>query len=178
MLEETEAADSVPTSSAPLPELTLGSEAGTAAEEQSSEPSAAVNIRGRLDRFGVAMGTGRRKTSVARVRIRPGSGAFTVNDRPLENFFLMERDRNAVMAPLKAVEQLGAVDVWVQVKGGGTTGQAGAVLLGVARAMEALNPALHTKLATGGFLTRDDRAVERKKYGRKKARRSFQFSKR
>jgi small subunit ribosomal protein S9 len=142
------------------------------------EPQAPVIRRGKLDRFGVAMGTGRRKTAVARVRLKSGNGAFEVNGRPLDEFFCTERDRILVQAPLKAAEKLGQVDVWVRVNGGGTTGQAGAIILGIARALEAINPNLHGVLAEGGYLTRDSRMVERKKYGHKKSRRSFQFSKR
>jgi small subunit ribosomal protein S9 len=135
-------------------------------------------VRGRIDRFGVAMGTGRRKTAVARVRIKNGSGKMTVNGRSLEDFFRIERDRAMIEQPLRATDMLGKVDVWVRVDGGGTTGQTGALVLGIARALQVLNPGLHGSLATGGFLTRDGRMVERKKYGKKKARRSFQFSKR
>jgi small subunit ribosomal protein S9 len=143
-----------------------------------TEPQAPVIRRGKLDRFGVAMGTGRRKTAVARVRLRGGNGAFTVNGRPMEEFFCTERDRLQVQAPLRVTEKLGQLDVWVRVNGGGTTGQAGAIILGIARALEAINPSLHSVLADGGYLTRDSRMVERKKYGHKKSRRSFQFSKR
>jgi small subunit ribosomal protein S9 len=96
----------------------------------------------------------------------------------LDEFFCGERDRATVESPLRATEKLGQVDVWVRVKGGGTTGQAGAILLGIARALEAMNPSLHGVLSDGGFMTRDSRMVERKHYGYKKARRSFQFSKR
>ncbi|MEX0716078.1 MAG: 30S ribosomal protein S9 [Planctomycetaceae bacterium] len=124
------------------------------------------------------MGTGRRKTSVARVRLRPGTGESNVNGKPLEEYFRVERDRLLIEAPLKAAGQLGKVDVWVKVEGGGTTGQTGAIILGIARALEALNPEVHYALSEGGFLTRDGRMVERKKYGLKKARKSFQFSKR
>lgn len=164
------------TSTAVPGELTFAQEA--AAPAAVVEPQAPVIRRGKLDRFGVAMGTGRRKTAVARVRLKPGNGAFEVNGRPMEEFFCIERDRTSVQAPLRAAEKLGAVDVWVRVNGGGTTGQAGAIVLGIARALEALNPTLHSLLAEGGYLTRDSRMVERKKYGHKKSRRSFQFSKR
>lgn len=155
--------------------LTLGSGAPADAEQ---EPAVAPTIRGKLDRFGTAMGTGRRKTSVARVRIRPGDGKLTINGRALEDYCRVERDRRMIEAPLQATEQHGKVDVWVRVNGGGTTGQAGAIVLGIARALEAMNPSLHHTLSTGGYLTRDGRMVERKKYGFKKARKSFQFSKR
>lgn len=164
---------------APTPapnELTFNQE--TAAPVTPVEPAAPVIRRGKLDRFGVAMGTGRRKTSVARVRLKAGNGEFVVNGRKMEEFFCIERDQTLVQAPLKAAEKLGQLDVWVRVNGGGTTGQAGAIVLGIARALEAINPGLHSALADGGYLTRDSRMVERKKYGHKKSRRSFQFSKR
>jgi small subunit ribosomal protein S9 len=159
-----------------LPELTIGS--GAPAGEEFRDPNYSPVIRGRVDRFGVAMGTGRRKTAVARVRVRQGSGQLTINERTLDDFFRVERDRLMIEAPLRAADMQGKVDVWVRVDGGGTTGQAGAVVLGIARALQALNPDLHHTLSDGGFLTRDSRMVERKKYGKKKARRSFQFSKR
>jgi small subunit ribosomal protein S9 len=135
-------------------------------------------IRGKIDRHGVAIGTGRRKSSVARVRIVDGDGAMVINGRTLDNYFQIERDRLLIEAPLKATETFGTVDVWVRVNGGGLTGQAGAIVLGIARALQAKNPDLHEALSDGGYLTRDGRMVERKKYGYKKARKSFQFSKR
>ena len=123
-------------------------------------------------------GTGRRKTSVARVRIRAGTGKFEINKRPFEKYFTEDKDRADVLAPLKATETFGKVDVFVNVQGGGFTGQAGAVLLGVARALKTANAEYEAALRAGGYLTRDSRMVERKKYGRSGARRSFQFSKR
>jgi small subunit ribosomal protein S9 len=123
-------------------------------------------------------GTGRRKRSVCRVRLRAGTGKFLVNNREVEKYFTSDRDRNDVIAPLKATGTLGKVDVFVNASGGGMTGQAGATMLGVARALNAANPELHGVLSSGGYLTRDSRMVERKKYGRRGARRSFQFSKR
>lgn len=110
--------------------------------------------------------------------MRAGTGKFEVNKRPLDNFFTQERDRTDALAPLKATETHGKVDVFVNVKGGGVTGQAGAIVLGVARALKAANPEYDDVLRAGGYLTRDSRMVERKKYGRRGARRSFQFSKR
>ena len=157
-----------------LPELTLGDGAPAEAEEL----VAPLIVRGKIDRFGVAMGTGRRKTSVARVRIKDGNGEFVVNGKPFEEFFCVERDRKMVQEALTITEMRDKVDVWVRVNGGGTTGQTGAVILGVARALQVKDPSLHHVLASGGYLTRDDRMVERKKYGRRKARRGFQFSKR
>ena len=137
-----------------------------------------VKIHGKLDRNGVAIGTGRRKTSVARVRLKPGNGATSINGRKLEEYFNNIRDLQMIEAPLRATEKLGQVDLWVRVSGGGTTGQTGAIVMGIARALEALNPTLHALLSENGFLTRDSRMVERKKYGFKKARRSPQYSKR
>ncbi len=170
--EEAQAAEPV----AATPELTLGS--GAPADVDEEQPHAKPVTRGKVDRFGVATGTGRRKTSVARVRIKDGTGAFMINGRPVEQYFSIERDRKMVEAPLRAAEAHGKVDVWVRVGGGGTTGQTGAIVLGVARALQVKEPALHRVLSDGGYLTRDDRMVERKKYGLRKARRSFQFSKR
>lgn len=155
--------------------LTLGGEAEVEVEAQNRP---APVIRGKLDRHGVAIGTGRRKTAVARVRISDGTGKILINEREMKEYFPLERDQNMILAPLSATESTGTVDVWVRVTGGGPTGQTGAVVLGIARALEGRNPALHAKLSEDGFLTRDGRMVERKKYGHKKARKSFQFSKR
>jgi small subunit ribosomal protein S9 len=156
------------------PVLDIGSQAAAAAAEPQAEPV----VRGRLDKFGVAMGTGRRKTAVARVRISDGDGGFTVNEREMTAYFPLERDQQMILAPLRATDMQNKVSIWVRVHGGGPTGQTGAVVLGVARALEVKKPSLHSVLSDGGYLTRDGRMVERKKYGKKKARRSFQFSKR
>lgn len=158
-----------------LPELTIG--AGAPADEV-AVASVPTIVRGKVDKDGTAIGTGRRKTSVARVRIKDGDGKFTVNGRDFSEYFSTERDQKMIQEPLNATETRGSVDVWVRVNGGGTTGQTGAIVLGIARALEARNESLHHTLSSGGFLSRDDRMVERKKYGRRKARRSFQFSKR
>jgi small subunit ribosomal protein S9 len=123
-------------------------------------------------------GTGRRKSAVARVRIKPGSGKFTVNKKELKDYFNREQDRKAVIAPLKAVNAEQSFDVFINVKGGGTTGQAGASLLGVARALKNYDQHFVQALRDGGHLTRDPRMVERKKPGQRGARRRFQFSKR
>jgi small subunit ribosomal protein S9 len=122
--------------------------------------------------------TGRRKKAVARVILRPGSGAFTVNRRPFDNFFQAEALRLEVRQPLVATETEGQFDLMIFVRGGGVHGQAGAARHGIARALLAFNPELRAKLRQGGFLTRDPRAKERKKYGQKGARKRFQFSKR
>ncbi len=161
--------------SSTLPELTIGSAAAASAV---ADPAYQLTIRGKIDRFGVAMGTGRRKTSVARVRIKEGTGQFVINGRAMEEYLRIERDRESVMVPLNVVGKVGQVDISIRVQGGGTTGQAGAIILGIARALQGMNPAWHHQLADAGLLTRDDRMVERKKYGFKKARKSFQFSKR
>jgi small subunit ribosomal protein S9 len=153
--------------------LTIGQE--TPEEPKVRLPS---RLRGRQLPDGTVVATGRRKTAVARVRLKKGNGQAVVNDRPLEDFFRIERDRMLIAAPLKACNLEGQYDLWVRVGGGGISGQAGAIVLGIARCLQTIQPELHGTLSDGGFLTRDDRMVERKKYGHRKARRSFQFSKR
>jgi small subunit ribosomal protein S9 len=123
-------------------------------------------------------GVGRRKAAVARVRIRPGDGKFFVNKRPYDEYLTEERDRNDLMAVLQRTKTTGAVDVHVTVRGGGYTGQAGAIVLGLGRALFKYDESLEPILRDNGFLTRDPRKVERKKYGQPGARRRFQFSKR
>lgn len=127
---------------------------------------------------GDALGTGRRKSSVARVRVRAGSGKITVNSKPLAEYFVNEQHQNAVKSTLVAVEHSDSVDVLVRVNGGGMTGQSGAVRMGLARALVSYNESLHESLRDGGFLTRDSRMKERKKPGLRGARRGVQFSKR
>ena len=127
---------------------------------------------------GDALGTGRRKTSVARVRIRQGSGKITVNNRALDEFFCNEQDQKKLVETLKAVEAVSSVDCIITVNGGGTTGQAGACRMGMARALVAYNSEFFSPLRDGGFLTRDARMKERKKCGLHGARRGTQFSKR
>ena len=123
------------------------------------------------------LGTGRRKSAVARVRVRAGQGRISVNNREFEEFFRSVALRNAVLAPL-ATEKRESVDVVITVYGGGTTGQADACKLGIARALKEYDPECEAVLREKSLLTRDAREVERKKYGRRKARRSTQFSKR
>jgi len=123
-------------------------------------------------------GTGRRKKSIARVRLRPGSGKITVNERELTNYFPNVQAQSAVLAPLTATKSEGRYDVFIDVEGGGLTGQAGAAKLGIARALMAADPDTYGPLKNTGYLTRDSRMKERKKYGRRGARRRFQFSKR
>ncbi|SDD86506.1 30S ribosomal protein S9 [Aquimonas voraii] len=123
-------------------------------------------------------GTGRRKSSTARVFLRNGSGAITVNDKPLDQFFGRETARMIVRQPLVLTEMSDKFDIKVTVAGGGTTGQAGAIRLGIARALVEYDESLKTQLRRAGFMTRDAREVERKKVGLHKARRATQFSKR
>ena len=123
-------------------------------------------------------GTGRRKTSTARVFLRPGAGRIFVNRRPLENYFPRETHRIDLQRPLSFTELNQSFDAYITVKGGGSTGQCGAIRLGLARALLEVNPGYREALKRAGLLTRDARKVERKKYGRAGARRSFQFSKR
>jgi small subunit ribosomal protein S9 len=123
-------------------------------------------------------GTGRRKTSTARVHLRPGSGRIRVNDRSLEEFFGRQTSRMIVMQPLEAVQMVERFDVDVNVDGGGITGQAGAIRHGITRALIEFDESLRKPLRVAGFVTRDAREVERKKVGFRKARRGTQFSKR
>ncbi len=123
-------------------------------------------------------GVGRRKTAVARVRIREGSGKMNINGKEHTDYFRLSPDQDRIFEPLRAVQAEGNFDVWANVQGGGTTGQVGAIVMGLARALARLNEENEMSLRKGTFLTRDSRMVERKKPGRKKARRSFQFSKR
>ena len=125
-----------------------------------------------------ALGTGRRKTSVARVRIRPGSGKLTINERELAEYFTIDQDRNAVVAPLEHCGVRESVDVVIRIHGGGSTGQAGACMQGIARALMRYDSDLSEKLREKHFLTRDARMKERKKPGLRGARRGTQFSKR
>jgi len=127
---------------------------------------------------GYFWGTGRRKTAVARVRIRPGAGKYLIQKSDIDAYFFDARHRLDVVAPLKATKTLGKFDVFVNVRGGGQTGQAGAIVLGVARALVKADPSLESTLRDGRFLTRDSRKVERKKPGQPGARKRFQFSKR
>ena len=123
-------------------------------------------------------GTGRRKSSVARVFLRPGSGKFTVNDKDMEKYFLTDVQRVEVKQPLVVSETGGTFDIVANVSGGGVNGQAGALKMGIARALLEFNVELRKKLKVEGFLSRDARGKERKKYGQKGARKRFQFSKR
>ena len=123
-------------------------------------------------------GVGRRKSSVARVRIAPGSGKIEINGRTLNDYFTAERDRKAIFGPLEVTSTGGKMDVLVNADGGGPTGQSGAIVMGLGRALAKYDANLEIPLRGAGFLTRDSRMKERKKYGQLGARRRFQFSKR
>jgi small subunit ribosomal protein S9 len=123
-------------------------------------------------------GVGRRKSAVARVRIAPGNGRVEINGKTLNDYFTNERDRKAIFGPLEVTNTGGKVDVLVNADGGGPTGQAGAIVLGLGRALAKYDQGLEAPLRGAGFMTRDSRMKERKKYGQRGARRRFQFSKR
>ncbi len=148
----------------------LGQQAETTVE-------APVHVQ-KLDAYGRAYATGKRKDAIARVWIKPGSGKITVNGRELEVYFARPVLRMILNQPLQLTNRVGQYDMMVTVSGGGLSGQAGAVRHGLSKALTYFEPELRGPLKKGGFLTRDSRIVERKKYGRAKARRSFQFSKR
>jgi len=152
---------------------------------EADEPAAPVNIQPeaplreqQLDKFGRAYATGRRKDAVARVWLKPGSGKIEVNGRDQIVYFARPTLRLVINQPFGITERTGQYDIVATVKGGGLSGQAGAVLHGIAQALTRYEPVLRTTVKRAGFLTRDSRAVERKKYGKAKARKSFQFSKR
>ncbi|MHA1571069.1 MAG: 30S ribosomal protein S9 [Alphaproteobacteria bacterium] len=151
----------VPTSAAPV--------AASAQETQAEQ---------NIDTQGRAYATGKRKDSVARVWINPGSGRVTINGRDIEKYFARPTLRLIINQPFEATDRAGQFDVVCTAKGGGLSGQAGAVRHGISKALTYYEPGLRPALKKGGFLTRDARVVERKKYGKRKARRSFQFSKR
>ncbi len=132
----------------------------------------------KIDKYGRSYATGKRKDAIARVWVKPGVGKITVNGREVERYFARPVLRMLLNQPLDAAERTGQYDVTATVSGGGLSGQAGAVRHGISKALTLYEPALRSLLKKEGFLTRDSRVVERKKYGRRKARRSFQFSKR
>ena len=132
----------------------------------------------KIDKYGRAYATGKRKDAVARVWIKPGAGKITVNTREVDVYFARPVLRMLIQQPLTVANRSGQYDIFVTVAGGGLSGQAGAVRHGLSKALTYFEPELRTVLKKEGFLTRDSRVVERKKYGRAKARRSFQFSKR
>ena len=138
----------------------------------------AVPVEPKIDDLGRAYATGRRKNAIARVWIKPGNGRVTVNGRDQEQFVARPVLRMIIKQPFDVTSRVDQFDVMCTVTGGGLSGQAGAVRLGISKALVNYEPGLRPALKSGGFLTRDSRVVERKKYGRAKARRSFQFSKR
>jgi small subunit ribosomal protein S9 len=147
------------------------------AEMQPAEKAAPVYVQ-KIDSKGRARATGKRKNAIARIWIKPGTGVITVNGRKLEVYFARPVLRMLIDQPFQAANRAGQFDVVATVVGGGLSGQAGAVRHGISRALCDYEPGLRPPLKAGGFLTRDARVVERKKYGKAKARRSFQFSKR
>ena len=132
----------------------------------------------KVDKFGRSYGTGRRKNAVARVWVKRGSGKIKVNGKTLEQYFARPVLRMIINQPFVSLKEENKFDITITVLGGGLSGQAGAVRHGISRALDAYNPDFRKVLRANGFMTRDPRVVERKKYGRAKARRSFQFSKR
>ena len=149
-----------------------------ALQSLSSNPEEAAVREPKIDAQGRAYATGKRKNAVARVWIKPGKGAITINGRDQEVYFARPVLRMMIAQPLQVADRLGQFDVVVTVEGSGLSGQAGAVRHGISKALTYYEPALRGVLKPHGFLTRDSRVVERKKYGKAKARRSFQFSKR
>ena len=159
----------------------------TTTEPDTISPTAATNApvpgaqptgHGPEVRHSYIWGVGRRKSSVARVRIAPGTGKININDRDYNDYLTNERDRKAIFGPLEVTNTGGKMDVLVNASGGGLTGQAGAIIMGLGRALLRFDTTLEPSLRSAGFLTRDSRMKERKKYGQRGARRKFQFSKR
>ena len=142
-----------------------------------AEPAAPVHVQ-KLDKQGRAYATGKRKNAIARVWVKPGSGKIVVNDKEFAAYFARPVLQMILQQPIVAANRNGQYDIIATVQGGGLSGQAGAVRHGISKALTYYEPALRGVLKKGGFLTRDSRTVERKKYGKAKARRSFQFSKR
>jgi len=149
----------------------------TSAPVQPAQPEAPLREQ-QLDKYGRAYATGRRKDAVARVWLKPGTGKIEVNGRDQTVYFARPTLRLVINQPFDVTDRAGQYDIVATVKGGGLSGQAGAVKHGIAQALSRYEPALRTAVKREGFLTRDSRVVERKKYGKAKARRSFQFSKR
>ena len=161
----------------PLIDLSIVTD-GLSSKAEAGAVKTAPKLKKEPDKGGYIWGTGRRKRSVARVRIKPGKGKLLINKKGVNDYFARQQDRDAIVAPLKATDTAERFDVFVNVKGGGTSGQAGATMLGIARALRNYDESLMKPLRDGGYLTRDGRMVERKKYGQRGARRRFQFSKR
>jgi small subunit ribosomal protein S9 len=151
---------------------------GLASLQRLSSDPAAAPVEPKIDKDGRAYATGKRKNAVARVWIKPGRGRIIINDRDQEVYFARPVLRMMIAQPLQVADRLGQFDVIATVEGSGLSGQAGAIRHGISKALTYYEPGLRAVLKPHGFLTRDSRVVERKKYGRAKARRSFQFSKR
>jgi len=158
-----------------MAELNSLEELGEVAE--TTQPEAPVHVQ-KLDAFGRAYATGKRKDAVARVWLKPGSGRIVINDKEFDKYFARPVLQMILRQPIVATDRDGQFDIMATVIGGGLSGQAGAVRHGISKALTYYEPGLRAVLKKGGFLTRDSRVVERKKYGKAKARRSFQFSKR
>ena len=165
------------TSSENEAEQVTGPSLNTDDKEQVEQPDT-IEYRQILDEQGRSYSTGKRKDATARVWLKPGSGKIEINGRQLETYFARPVLRMLIHQPFEVANRKNQFDVYSTVKGGGLSGQAGAVRHGIAKALTLFEPELRDPLKKGGFLTRDSRVVERKKYGRRKARRSFQFSKR
>jgi len=161
-----------------MPEIETPVEAVETPAAEAVEQTRPLGEPAKPDKGGFVWGTGRRKSSVARVRVKPGDGKFLVNKRDVNEYFSEMQHKDACNRPLKVTDTLGKLDVHVNVHGGGITGQAEAILLGVARALKGYDPTLEATLRGNNLLTRDPREVERKKPGQPGARRRFQFSKR
>jgi len=158
-----------------MADLSSLADLGTVATTE--QPAAPVHVQ-KLDKHGRAYATGKRKNAIARVWVKPGSGKITINEREFRTYFARPVLQMVLQQPIVAANRNGQYDVIVKVAGGGLSGQAGAVRHGISKALTYYEPELRGVLKKGGFLTRDSRTVERKKYGKAKARRSFQFSKR
>lgn len=174
-VQSADPADLAPLGSIPLGDVG-GSPAAPEAAAPAPEPLAEAPKARESD--GCFLGVGRRKSAVARVRMRKGEGRFIINGREIKEYFRTDQGRMSAQSVLVATERGSDYDVLVRVQGGGVTGQAGAIVMGTARALMRAEPSLEPALRRDGFLTRDARMIERKKYGRRGARRSFQFSKR
>ncbi|RWP68289.1 30S ribosomal protein S9 [Mesorhizobium sp.] len=160
-----------------MAELSSLAELGTATGNTNTQLAAPVHVQ-KLDKSGRAYATGKRKNAIARVWVKPGSGKIVVNDKVFAEYFARPVLQMILNQPIIAANRAGQYDIVATVIGGGLSGQAGAVRHGISKALTYYEPALRGVLKKGGFLTRDSRVVERKKYGKAKARRSFQFSKR
>jgi small subunit ribosomal protein S9 len=181
MAEETEqtAATETETPVEPAPKAEVPKAEPVRSEPARAESSAkAVEPAGPAVKPTYTWGVGRRKSAVARVRVAPGSGKIEINGRTLNEYFTAEKDRKSIFGPLEVTNTGGKMDIWAKCDGGGHSGQAGAIVMGLGRALMKFDSALEAGLRNSGFLTRDSRMKERKKYGQRGARRKFQFSKR